>query len=182
MCGGSTLGVGRGEDALVDPDPILAAIASQAAVEGRRAPGFWLPDGRGRLVGSSDFAGRPMILAFWGPAAPASARALKILNDLATESIPQDLACVAVCLDRDAETVGAFKHDVGEHVISLWDRGRHFGDGLEWSDSPLATAYDVSEVPTVFLLDRERRVVEQFAGEIDCDRLRRSVGELLAER
>lgn len=152
-----------GEDALVARDPVLSAIAAQRAQVGERAPGFWLPDARGRLVGLSDFAGRPAVLAFWAPGAPASADVLGALTALANRHREAGLGCLAVALDRDAAAGRAFAR---EHsgVVVLWDRGQHYGDGEQWSDTPLGMAYEVKQVPTVLLLDRQRRVVERLEG------------------
>jgi len=172
--------VSRGDDALLEPDPTLAAIASQTGLKDRRAPGFWLPDSRGRLVGLNDFAGRPVVLAFWGPGSPTSARRLLFLEELAAEFQAQKLACIAVCLDRDAAALIPFVREVGQNVVILWDRGRHFGDSLEWSDSPVAVSYGVSEVPSVFFLDRDRRWVDEMRGEVELDDLRRALFRMLA--
>jgi len=152
-----------GEDALVTRDPVLSAIAAQRSREGERAPGFWLPDGAGRLVGLSDFAGRPVVLAFWGPGSPESARATDILSEAARKYRGRGIACVAVCVDRDSATVGPFGR---EHpsLVMLWDRGQHYGDGERWSDSPLGLVYELKEVPTFFLLDRNGTVVNRVEG------------------
>jgi hypothetical protein len=64
----------------------------------------------------------------------------------------------------------------------LWDRGRHFGDGLEWSDSPAAIAYEVTEVPTTFVLDRERRVARVLPGEAFLTQLEAAVAEVVQTR
>jgi peroxiredoxin len=174
--------ISQGHDALLNPNPVLSAIASQTCVRERRAPGFWLPDAQGRLVGLNDLQGRPVLLAFWGPAAPDSARALEVLSELASKHAPEGLASVGVCLDRDAAAVRLFSREMDGHVVMVWDRGRHFGDGLEWSDSPLAIAYEVTGVPTAFLLDRERRVVGRWQGEESLDQLHGAVSRLLAEK
>lgn len=175
-----------GEDALLAADPILMAMSQQSCLEGQRAPGFWLRDARGRFTALSDFSGRPAVLAFWSPAVPESARVLSVLDQVAGEFPDQELAFLAVCLDRDAGTAGSFGREVSDRpgragVVVLWDRGHHFGRGTEWSDSPLAVCYDVSEVPAIFLLDRERTCVAQLIGDEGIARLPGSVADLLAE-
>jgi peroxiredoxin len=161
----------NGEDVLTTPDPILAAMQSQSVHADERAPGFWLRDERGRLVGMSDFAGHPVILTFWGPAAPDSAQALSDLRKIAGEYGPSGLRCVAVCVDPDAAAMGPFAREAGE-VVMLWDRGRHFGEGVYQRDSPLAVAYDVTELPAVYVLDRERRVRAQTSAGVSLQWLR----------
>jgi len=171
-----------GYDGLVEPDPVLAAIAGQSATEGRRAPGFWLPDADGKLVGRSDFDGRPVVMAFWGPGAPESARSLSLLAALADRHRASGLAAIAICLDRDAATIGPFGGDAQSDVVVLWDRGRHFGDGLEWSDSPAAVAYGIGSVPAFVLLDRERRLAAWYGYAEDLAQVERAVSRLVGEQ
>lgn len=174
-----------GEDNLAGPDPILAAISMQTGLEDRLAPGFWLPDPGGRLVAMSDFGRRPAIVYFWGPAWPDSARGLRDL-ELAVQDVgPQNVTGIAVCLDRDAAAQRPFRREVGRDVVMLWDRGRHFGGGEGTADSPespLAIAYDITEVPTTFVLDANRRLVARLTGEFQPGSVRRALAEMVADR
>ncbi len=174
--------VHRGEDGLVNADPVLWAMASQTAIDGRQAPGFWLRDGEGRLVDLDQHRGRPVVLAFWGPASRGSVRALSVLGELAREHGEEGPACIAVCLDRDAGAMEGFAREAGPEVTVAWDRGRHFGVGMEWADSPVAVSYDVPAVPTVFFLDGERRLVERWRGEERLDGVAWRVARLLEGR
>lgn len=179
----AVLGAWRsGDDALLDPDPILGAIAGQAISEGDPAPGFWLPDTGGKLVALSDFDGRPIVLAFWGASAPKSVDVLPALDALASRYSDAGLVAIGVCLDRDAAAMLPFAGEVREDVVLLWDRGRHFGDGLEWSDSPVAVAYDVRAVPTVIILDRRRHIAAVLTERQALERLDSAVSRLLRER
>ncbi len=171
-----------GDDALLEPDPVLAAMAGQAVSKGGVGPGFWLPDADGNLVGLSDFDGRPVVLSFWGPGAPESVRVLPVLNALAARHSGAALAAIGICLDRDAAALGPFAAGVREDVVVLWDRGRHFGDGMEWSDSPVAVAYDIRSVPTIVILDRQRRIIDVLAEQDALERVDSVVSRLLQER
>ena len=165
-----------GDDALLGPDPVLAAIASQSFRDGPRAPGFWLPDAHGRLVALSDHAGRPVVLTFWGPGVSDSARSLSALGDVAAEL---DITCIAICVDRDPAAMRPFRHDAGGKVVMLWDRGRHFGDGGYSDDSPTAVAYEVRSLPATFILDRQRRLADTIVGNVSLDRLRAEVSGVI---
>jgi len=166
-----------GADVLTTPDQILAAMQSQSVHADDRAPGFWLRDERGRLAGMSDFAGHPVILTFWGPAAPDSAQALSDLRKIAGEHGPSGVRCVAVCVDADVAAMGPFAREAGE-VVMLWDRGRHFGEGVYHRDSPLAVAYDVTGLPAVYVLDRQRRVRAQTSAGVSLQWLRHELQEV----
>ncbi len=172
--------VTSGEDALVGADPVLTAMSAQSALPGQRAPGFWLKNAGGDLTAMSDYRGRPAVVAFWSPAAPSSTAALKELGEIAREPSDEDVALFAICLDRDAGAVRLFSGDTPEGVLLLWDRGQHFGRGSDWSDSPVATAYGVDEVPMMFLLDRKRTYITTLRGEAGLGRISRSLSELLA--
>jgi len=161
---------------------VLSAMASQLAVEDRGAPGFWLTDSEGRLVGLSDFRGRPVVLVFWGPAAPDSASALTLLDEVARDFQQHELACIAVLLDRDAAAMRLFGGEEEDGGLLLWDRGRHFGDGMEWADSPLAVSYGVTAVPTAFLIDQKGTLVARLHGESNLHRVRPEISRLLGER
>lgn len=149
----------RGLDALTNPNPILTAISHQSPVSGSRAPGFWLPERGGKLVGLSDYQGRPVLLAFWGPSSPESAQILGVLKTLAARYRDR-LHCVAVCVDRDSATLAPFAREAGPEVAMLWDRGTHFAPGQLWANSPAATAYAVEQAPTLFLIGPDRRLVQ----------------------
>ena len=178
---GVALGIiSSGNDGLVKPHPLLSAVAAQTAAKDRRAPGFWLPDASGRLVGLDDLSGRIVVLAFWGPSAPDSARVLEGLGKIARAHAPEEVACVAVCIDRDAAAMGPFAREVGGDVVMVRDRGWHYGDGQDWSDSPLAVSYGITEVPTVLLLDRERTLCSQWQGADAMVRVESSISKLLA--
>jgi hypothetical protein len=151
-----------GEDTLSSRDPVLSAMAAQRLLPNERAPGFWALDGQHRIVGLGDFDGRPIVLAFWGPSDPESARVVTILRQVAMKYKDGKLAAIGVCLDSDSATVGPFAVEAGPDVALVWDRGMHYGDGERWSDSPLGLAYEVKGVPTVFLLDGERRLVSRI--------------------
>jgi peroxiredoxin len=169
-----------GEDALTGPDPILEAMATQSVSSEGRAPGLWLPDARGRLGKLSDFSGRPIALLFWGPETPSSTRALASLEEAAKEFRDAGVSCIAVCVDRDARTVAPFAREVPD-VVMLWDRGRHFGDGLMWSDSPAAIAYGMTGLPTCIVLDRDRRVVATLVDESGMSGLRDVLSQVAAK-
>ena len=170
-----------GEDALSARDPVLSAMAAQRLLPEERAPGFWAPDGQHQIVGLSDFEGRPIALAFWGPGEPESARVIALLGEAASRYKGAGLACVAVCVDGDSATVGPFAKEAGAGVTIVRDRGQHYGDGEVWSDAPLGLAYEVKAVPTVFLLDRNRRLVARIESH-SIESLARSLETLVAEQ
>lgn len=167
-----------GADVLAGADPVLASMAGQTYRNGPRAPGFWLTDDRGRLVALSDYAGRPIVISFWGPAVPESARVLPALRELASEF---DMTCIAISVDRDGAAMRPFRTDAGPNVVMLWDRGRHFGEGGYSDDSPMAVAYEVKTLPATFLLDSERHLEETLGEEIGLERLRAKVAGVIEQ-
>jgi peroxiredoxin len=169
-----------GDDTLTRRDPILSAMAAQRVLDKQPAPGFWSPDGSGRLVGLSDLSDRPIALAFWGPSAPESAQVLRLLQDAARKFRSANLACIAVCVDSDSGAAAPFADEVKPEVTVIWDRGQHYGDGERWSDSPLGLAYEVKQVPAIFLLDRHRRLQARLDYEA-LPRLEAALTQVVAE-
>jgi len=183
----------RGYDAITEPDPLLLTMAHQNAKAGDYAPGFWLPDADRRIVGLGDFAGRPTVLVFWGPTESTSAELLPALAKLADRYHQQGLAVIAICLDKDSATLAPFAREVGKRVVMLWDPGSHFtqaasvGDlpgessAVPWVESPAAAAYAIQNIPSVFLIDRNR-ILESATGVFDAASLEAAAGNLVGAR
>jgi hypothetical protein len=155
--------VARSHDRPLRQDPFALQLASQHINASPRAPGFWLPDQHGKLWRTSSLEGKVAVIAFWSPHVPASVEVLDVLRDVRDDAGADDIACVAVCLADD--------HAISSHVARegryrfpmVTDTGTHFDPKLK-ECAPLSEAYDVSDVPAVFVTDRGRRIVGRLAG------------------
>ena len=123
-------------------------------------PRFDLPvlsGGRARL---EDFAGRPLVAAFWATWCPPCRRELPALARLATDLADQSCAVVSVDVGEPDERAARFLSSVeGVAALSvLVDRGRE-----------MTAAWRVVGLPTAYVLDASGKAVFAAFGEIDWD-------------
>ena len=144
------------------PQPLAQAMAGQN-VRGNFAPGFWLPDQRGRRTGLHDQGAHPLLIVFWSPTSPESVDALAHLQRLDQQYAGQGLRTVAICLADDWSASPRLARERGYRFPMLTDTGCHFADKLE-NSSPLAEAYEVTALPAIFLTDPYRRVLDKQTG------------------
>jgi peroxiredoxin len=144
------------------PKPLAVAMAGQSIRNGF-IPGFWLPDQRGRRTGLHDLGPGPVLVAFWSPARPDSVAALGHLQDLHRQYAGRGLQVVAICLADDWSVAGRFARERGLRFPMLTDTGCHWAEKLD-TCAPLAEAYEVSDLPAVYLADPSRRVVTRWSG------------------
>lgn len=158
------LGLGRGywqanrtHDPSVHTLPLFTAIAAQHLQKGKRAPGFWLPDQQGRLVGLHQFAGEVLVVGLWSPLIRESVPLLQDLALLQQEFREKGVTCIAVCIADDHTTARRFAHANRFDYPQLMDIGGHWAQPLR-RGSPIAEAYDADWLPQVVITDQERRV------------------------
>ena len=144
------------------PKPLAQAMAGQS-IRNQVLPGFWLPDQYGRRTGLHDLGPAPLVIAFWSPARPESAAVLANLQTLHLQYGRQGLRVAAICLADDWSVARRVARERGYRFPMLTDTGCHWAEKLGDS-APLAEAYELSDLPTVFLADDERRVVLHWNG------------------
>ncbi len=150
--------VAASHDPPLHRDPMALNMAAQHRPTSPRLPGLWLSDQHGQPFRISSTEGRVLVVLFWSPHRPESVAALAELEQAAAELPEAEAACVAVCLSDD--------HAISPHVAAqgryrfpmVTDPGTHFSPALEAS-SPLAEAYTLDGLPSVFMSDRGRREV-----------------------
>ena len=144
------------------PKPLALAMAGQSVRNGF-VPGFWLPDQRCRRTGLHDLGPGPLVIAFWSPARPESVAVLAHLQLLHAQYGARGLHVVAICLADDWSVAGRLARERGLHFPMLTDTGCHWADKLD-TCAPLAEAYEVNDLPAVFMADASRRLVTQWTG------------------
>lgn len=144
------------------PKPVAQAMASQSLRNGF-VPGFWLPDQYGRRTGLHDLGPGPLVVAFWSPARPESVAVLGQLQGLHQQYAAQGLKVVAICLADDWSVAGRFARERGLRYPVVAETGCHWSDKLD-TCAPLAEAYEVTDLPAVYLADAGRRLVQRWTG------------------
>lgn len=154
-------------------------IAVQHLLEGRRVPGFWLPDGQGGTVRTADYRGKVLAIYLFSAADPEAGRGLSALAAVGRELKAQGVQPLGVCISAD--------HGDGAMLSRTAGLGFPVGSDLSTvslgkGGSAMLAAYDADTLPMLVITDRRRivRVINRtpFA---DAAELRRAVLEQLQE-
>lgn len=164
---------------LAEQSLVWKGIAAQDMQPGRRAPGFWLPDGRGGTIRTRDYAGRiQLIYLFSGQDLPAL-HTLRMLDGIAREYGSRGVQPIGVC----------FSPDQGDGATLVRAGGFRFPIGTdpttEATDpkpvAATAVAYRAETLPVLVITDRMRNVTRVVQGiDYDAATLRAWVEERIA--
>lgn len=138
---------------------------------GKQAPSFSVQDEAGNPVRLEDLRGRHVLLEFYVPESDDFRRQLPLRNAM-IESAGDQLTAVTFSLQPDPAIMEAFFEDrdfPGRHVI--------LEDGAE---ADVIRAYNVTSVPTRFLIDPEGRIAGRYIGE-SLYALQQEVAELFGD-
>lgn len=172
----------HGHDPLMRLSPLMEEMGRQDASLLGRSPGFTLPDQHGRLVSLSDTPGRVFVIALLEPRTEEGVRLLDRLRDLHEKYGSRGVLPLAVCIanDQGAARVVAMGERLRYPVLVDW--GTHHAPRAA-DRSPIAGAFRVSDMPSVFVTDRRRRVrdILEGIGTYDGPGLEEAVLRRLAE-
>jgi hypothetical protein len=168
----------RAPDLLLDERPLWQQISRQHVMRDQRTPGFWLADGRGGWVRTSDHAGKILLIFLFAPDDLESARTLSALQAIARDYGSRGVQPIGVCLSPDhgdgwaLSRYGGYRFPIGSDLGTVKSSP---------AQSPVAIAYDLQLLPALVVTDR-RRTVRSFLKEpfYDVVTLRRLVEERLA--
>jgi peroxiredoxin len=174
--------VARSHDKPLRQDPLALTMAGQHLDGGPRVPGFWLPDQHGRAYRISQAGGKVIVVAFWSPEVPDSIPILEVLQ-AATREFPSDqVTCIAIAVANDHAVARHVAAEAGYAFPMLTDTGTHLAGKVEQS-GPLAEAYVVTGLPTLFVADRAHRLTAAISGAASPrEQLLAEVGRALALR
>ncbi len=130
---------------------------------------FNLPDHKGGRLDLAAYAGKPVMLMFFTETCPYCRKAAPFVQKLHQEYAGKGLAVMAAAQEREAAPAGRFVKDFGITFPIAYDA------------APVARAYQTRGVPYLFLLDREHKVHNLWAGydpSFDAE-IRKSVDEVL---
>jgi hypothetical protein len=165
------LDVGRKEDAIsaaeslkvANPNSPWAEWAERAQYEannllpGAVAPSFTLATNVGGVVALDSLAGNLVVLDFWSPRDRQAALDIpEIARVVESDGWSQGLAWISVALEPDQDLYEAFFE--GRTVPGI-----HIRDTYE-TIQDLITRYNVEIVPTRYLIGKDGRIIEKYAG------------------
>jgi thiol-disulfide isomerase/thioredoxin len=143
-----------------DPSGPNAARARSLLDDPRRAreedlaPDFSMVTLDGRKLTPADFAGRAVLLDFWGTWCAPCRQATPALGRLAKRLAGEPFELVAVSNDAEREVLAAYVEEHGMDWTQVWDR----------NGSMARDAFLVRSYPTYVVLDHEGRVVYRVSG------------------
>ncbi|RDI94584.1 TlpA family protein disulfide reductase [Meiothermus sp. QL-1] len=144
--------------------PLSLFLLAYAATPGQVAPEFRLRDLEGKVYTLASFKGKPVVITFWASWCPVCRAEFPKLHALAQE---YRVPFVVISREpRDTEAV------VREYMRS-YPRFLPLV-ALPGGDSPVAVAnrYRVLGQPWTFVLDKEGRVVNLYAGRVEVESLK----------
>ncbi len=142
--------------------PAPAAGATAAALkEGELAPDFTVIGPDGREMKLSDFRGKLVLVDIWATWCGPCIASMPHQSSLAEKFADEGLVILAVCASDTRQNYDGW-------VQRNQDRYKfitaHDPAGRNWSESVFNTHYGVRGFPTLFLIDREGRLVGQASG------------------
>ncbi|RJR42185.1 MAG: TlpA family protein disulfide reductase [Desulfobacteraceae bacterium] len=152
---------------------IFPGCSSSKGGAGGPAPDFSLKDTSGNTVSLKDLRGKYVILDFWATWCPPCLMSIPELVSLHGKYKDRDLVVLGISLDDpdkvDTRALNRFReqHRIGYTILRGNDKVVYDYSGR-----------DGMPIPTMFLLDREGRIVEKLVGYIP-GRVEKSVKKLL---
>ncbi len=152
----------------------VSALSRAGFVEtpNRTAPGLKLGDAEGNELTLEDLRGNVVLLNFWGLGCEHCLARMAKLRDLELKYRPSGLRVISVCIDADD---AAQAQEAADRVAT--------GHRVYCDEDGLAIhRFEVQVLPTVWLVDREGKLVGKATGAQDWDRLELAelIDELLA--
>jgi peroxiredoxin len=128
----------------LQPDPVPAAL------QGRDAPDFRLPDASGRTISLSQQRGHPVMVNFWATWCPPCVDEVPSMEDLARTIDGTDMRLLAVSVDDDWAQIRRF-----------FVKGTKIGVLLDTSHNVPKT-YGTEKFPETYFVDAAGRVRYYF--------------------
>ena len=143
----------------------MARTPSTMLPLGTPAPAFQLPEpASGRHVSLSDFAGRPLVVAFICNHCPYVKHIAAVLARLANEYHGKDVDFVAI----NSNDVANYPDDSPEKMLEFIDEYRIGFPYLFDESQQVAKAYQAACTPDLYLFDSEHKLV--YRGQFDASR------------
>jgi thiol-disulfide isomerase/thioredoxin len=142
--------------------PTSAPAARPRLQAGELAPDFEVVGPTGKTIKLSDFRGKMLLVDIWATWCGPCVASMPHNSELAKKFAKDDLVVLAVCADDSrANYDGWVKRNASKYAFLT----AHDTPGKDnWDSSIFNTRYRVSGFPTLFLIDRNGRLVGQTSG------------------
>ena len=139
---------------IAKPDKDIADVAKGYLYEishlqiGMTAPDFVAKTLDGKKVSLKSLRGQVVLLDFWATWCGPCVAEIPHLKEVVSHFKGKPFEIVAISLDDDRDALADFVKRMGAPGLQTWsDAG--------WDDNPACQAYNVQDLPTWFLIDRE---------------------------
>ncbi|WP_299877691.1 peroxiredoxin [uncultured Cocleimonas sp.] len=122
------------------------------------APDFVLPDMQNKAHSLSDYLGKPVIVTFWATWCPPCIKELPSFNRAWAKLKDEGIVVLGININEDIETIESFKLQYPIDFTILRDEA-----------SEQIENWNMTGLPTTFIVDAEGRVVYQAMGEREWD-------------
>lgn len=119
--------------------------------KGSLAPAIELPDEMGNLHSLQSVTGKYVLLVFWASWSSQSSTEIKKIVPLIKDYSGKDLVFFMVSLDRSRDSWQKGAEELHAAGIQVSD--------LKYWDSPVVEAYRIKQLPVMFLLDKEGKIL-----------------------
>lgn len=120
---------------------------------GSTPPAFKLVDLDGNVHDSQEYAGKPLIINFWGTFCPPCRMEMPALQAVYEKWNDQGVQLIGINLSEDKLSVQNFADQVGARFPILLDRNRQ-----------TERAFGLKQYPTTFFIGRDGRIVDILIG------------------
>lgn len=147
---------------------------------GSRAPGFWLPDGKGGWIRSADYQGKILLILIFSADDLEAGRTLQAMETIYRENRDKGVQPIGIALSTDYEDSLQLARTGGYAFPIAGDPST-----TKTAPPPVAVtseAYDIEQLPKLFVTDRHRRIREVNPNaRIDISEIQAYVNQRLAE-
>jgi peroxiredoxin len=151
--------------------PLEAQKIQHTLVEGTKFPDFAVKDVTGKPLSLTEYKGKVVLVDFWATwCMPCVAEMPNVIQTY-QKYHAQGFEIIGISLDQDQQTLERF---IKEKNIS-WPQ---FFDGQGF-DNKLAVKYGAYKLPTIYLLDRERKIIGK---DLHGKELEQAVAKALAKK
>jgi peroxiredoxin len=131
-----------------------------------KAPDFTLSDTQGIARTLSALRGRVVIVEFWATWCPPCRESVAELNKVYEKFKGKNFELFGISVDKGSEASSTVRTFVKEHAVTY---------PVMLDDRNVNSSYGVSNIPVMFVIDKEGKVVKKFTGFIP------GLGEVLSK-
>jgi len=133
---------------------MLFSSLTKAEGKATAAENFTLKNQHGKNIKLSELRGRAVLLAFWSSQCGTCIKQFSILNKFHTQYSAEDLSVLAINVGDNFQKITLTSKKFKPNFSLLFDQY-----------NTVSAAYDIENLPTYFLIDRDGNIQNKFNAE-----------------